>query len=191
MLNLSFKAYNNKKLKSIHRKINTAGWIWNHCIALQKRYYRLYGKYINVSKLQKHIAKRRNNNPYWKALNSQTVQEICQRVDASYQRFFKKLSSRPHSFRKSIDFNSFVLKHTGWKIQGNVLTIQKERFKFSKSRHYEHIKRITVKRNKLGEVFFVLCCAMKPLNFKRVGNSAIGMDFGLKTYLTISDGTAI
>ena len=54
MYNISFKAYNNKKLKQIHRNINTSAWVWNHIISLQKRYYKLYGKFINVNKTFKY-----------------------------------------------------------------------------------------------------------------------------------------
>lgn len=191
MYNISFKAYKNKRLKYIHQKINTSAWIWNHIIALQKRYYRLYGKYINVNKLQKHIAKLRNKNIRWQELNSQTVQEICQRVDDSYKRFFKKLAKRPPKFKKAKDFSSFVLKQSGWKIKDNILTIGKTNYKFSKSRDYGNIKRIIVKRNKLGEIFFILCCDMKPIQFERVDDATIGVDFGLKIYLTLSNGKEI
>lgn len=191
MLNIEFKAYNNKKLKHIHGMINTSAWIWNHCIALNKRYYSLYGKSLNVNRLQKHIAKLRNKNLKWKELNSQSVQEICQRVDTACQRFFKKLAKRPPKFKKAKHFNSFVLKQSGWKIEGNVLTINKRRHKFSKSREYENIKRIVVKRNKLGEIFFILCCDLKPIKYERVGDATIGIDFGLKTYLTLSNGQEI
>jgi len=191
MYNISFKAYNNKDLNKIHQMINTSAWIYNHCTALQKRYYRLYGKYINVNKLQKHIAKLRNKNLRWKELNSQTVQELCQRNDEAYKRFFKKLAKRPPKFKKAKDFNSFVLKQAGWKIKDNVLTIGKTKYKFSKSREYENIKRITVKRNKLGEIFFILCCDMKFKPYKSVGDSTIGMDFGLKSFLTLSNGKEI
>ncbi len=48
-----------------------------------------------------------------------------------------------------------------------------------------------VKRNKLGEIFFVLCCDLKPIKYERVGDTTIGIDFGLKTYLTISNGQEI
>lgn len=191
MQNISFKAYNNKKLKQIHQKINTSAWIWNHCVALQKRYYKLYGKFINLYTLQKHIAKLRNKNLKWKELNSQSVQEICERVDTAYKRFFKKLAKRPPKFKKSKDFNSFVLKQSGWKVSNNILTVGKTNFKFSKSKDYENIKRIIVKRNTLGEVFFIFCCDMKPKQYERVGDATIGMDFGLKVYLTLSDGKEI
>lgn len=107
MYNITYKAYNNKNLKKIHQKINISAWIWNHCISLQKRYYSLYKSYINSNKLQKHIAILRNKNNKWKELNSQTVQEICQRVDNAYKRFFKKSAKRPPKFKKAKDFNSF------------------------------------------------------------------------------------
>lgn len=191
MLNISYKAYNHQGLKHLYKSIDTAGWIWNHCIALQKRYYSLYGGYINVNRLQKHIARLRKNNPYWINLNSQSVQEICQRVDTAYQRFFKKIADRPPKFKKSKFFTSFVLKQSGWQIEDSSLTIQGKKYKFSKSRYYEKVKRITVKRNKLGEIFFILCCDMEPIKYKREGNSSIGMDFGLKMFLTCSDGTEI
>lgn len=168
--------------------INTSCWVWNHCIALQKRYYKLYKKYISVNRLQKHIAKLRNRNAAWKVLNSQTVQELCQRVDISYQRFFKRLSKRPPKFKKAKNFKSFVLKQSGWSISGNAITINKITYKFSKSRFYGNIKRVVVKRDSIGDVYIFLMCDMKSVKYKREGDSSVGLDFGLKTYLTYSDG---
>lgn len=191
MLNLKYKAYNNRKLKRIHRNINTAGCIWNHIIALQKRYYKLYGKHIGSNRMQKHIAKLRKNNVFWLQLNSQTVQEICQRVEIAYLRFFKKLAKHPPGFKKIKKFNSFILKQSGWKIKDNILIINNIKYKFIKSRNYKNIKRISVKRNKLGEIFFVLTCDIQPNKYERLGNSSIGIDFGLKTYITCSDGKEI
>jgi transposase len=42
--------------KFLRRQINVAGLIWNHARALQKRYYRLTGKYIGLSLMKVHIA---------------------------------------------------------------------------------------------------------------------------------------
>ena len=50
-----FKLYRSKKNKKLHRLIDIAGQIYNHLIALHKRYYRLYGKHLSVNKLMKHI----------------------------------------------------------------------------------------------------------------------------------------
>ena len=54
------------------QQIDIAGIIWNHITALQRRYYRMYGGYINKYRMMKHIAKLRNGKrSEWKLLGSQ------------------------------------------------------------------------------------------------------------------------
>ena len=48
-----YKLYETKKDKHIHNVINISGIIYNHCIDLHKRYYKLYGKHLNKFQLQK------------------------------------------------------------------------------------------------------------------------------------------
>ncbi|MCU0480360.1 MAG: helix-turn-helix domain-containing protein, partial [Anaerolineae bacterium] len=55
-----YRLYRNNKVDgSIHHQINVAGMIWNHALALQKRYYQLTGKYIPLDVMKNHIAKLR------------------------------------------------------------------------------------------------------------------------------------
>lgn len=192
MLNLKYKLYKNNKIQRLNSLNLTACIIWNHITALQKRYYSLYGKYISTNRVQKHIAKLRKKNNYWSKLNSQSVQEICQRHDQAYQRFFKKLAKRPPKFKKVKDFKSFVYKQSGWKIIDNRLIINNiGTYRFKKTRNYENIKRISIKRDSVGDYYLILTCDMEPKKYKRVGDSTIGLDFGLKTYLTTSKGDEI
>ena len=57
MKTFCFKLYHSDHNNELMRQINAAGLIYNHCIALHKRYYNLYGKYLDKSKLQKHLVK--------------------------------------------------------------------------------------------------------------------------------------
>lgn len=168
-----------------------ACFVWDHALALQKRYYRLYGKYIPLYTMQAHQAKRIKRN----LLGAQTVQEIIERLDASYKRFFDHKATRPPKFRKAKDFSSFVFKQCGYTLNGNVLTINKikKKYKFSLSRNYEgRIKRIAIKRNSLGEYFICLSLEKESDKYGKSHNGAsVGIDFGLKTYMTLSDGTEI
>ncbi|MEM7762038.1 MAG: RNA-guided endonuclease TnpB family protein, partial [Cyanobacteria bacterium P01_A01_bin.40] len=86
-----FKLYKSKQCKRIHWQINASGSVYNHCIALHKRYYKMFGKHLNVYKLMKHIAKLRKRIQYWQQVGSQAVQDICQRIDKAYRLFFKQL----------------------------------------------------------------------------------------------------
>ncbi len=42
-----YKPYQSNKNEKLHQQIDIAGLIYNHCIALHKRYYKLTGKHLN------------------------------------------------------------------------------------------------------------------------------------------------
>lgn len=150
-----FKLYQHKRNKHLHRTINAAGNIYNHCIALHKRYYQMFGKHLNKNRLQKQIAKLRRKNEYWQLVGSQAVQEITERIERAYQLFFKHHSKgvRPPNFRKRIKYKSFTLKQAGYKLlENNQIKIGKRVYRLWKSRDIEgKIKTVTVKRNPLGD----------------------------------------
>ena len=75
MKTFEFKLYRHKRCKKLHQTVAASASIYNHCIALHKRYYRMYGKHLNSNKLKGHIAKKRRTNPFWQLVGSQAVQE--------------------------------------------------------------------------------------------------------------------
>lgn len=192
MISYKYKLYNSKRNKHLSAMLREASFVWNHALALQKRYYSLYGKYVTKNAMQKHYAKRIKRT----LLHSQTTQEILERLDTAYQRFFKKLAKRPPKFRKAKDFTSFVFKSSGgFTLNGNVVTINriKKRFKFSCSRPYEgRVKRVAFKRSSLGEYYLIITTDTEPKTYGKSHNGAsVGIDFGLKTYMVMSDGTTV
>ncbi len=184
--------------------INASGVIYNHCIALHKRYYRMWGKHLNCAKLQAHIAKLRKRNPFWQSVGSQAVQDICQRIEKAYQLFFKhnKKGVRPPGFKKVKKYKSFTLKQAGYKfLGGNTVKIGNKIYQFWKSREIEGtVKTLTIKRTPLGELFMVVVVDVRVSVSEREDSQPetkfttgkiAGFDFGLKTFLTCSDGTLI
>lgn len=195
MKTYKFKLYQHKRNKHLHCAINAASDVYNHCIALHKRYYRMFGKQLNKNKLQKHIAKQRRKNKYWLLLGSQSVQDVTDRIERAYQLFFQhyKKGVRPPSFRKRIKYKSFTLKQSGYKfLAENKLKIGKKIYKFWKSREIQgKVKTVTIKRNSLGELFiFIVTDYVDKMSTIMSGNSA-GFDLGLRTFLTCSDNTEI
>lgn len=137
-----YRLYDSKQNKHLEHAINVAGMIRNHIISLQRRYYKLTSKYIPLAQMQAHIGKLRMGRvsankklgrkgksygkkyTYWQAISAQATQEICERVDKSYQRFFKnqqlpsnqrKKVSSPQ-FKKVKKYTSFTLKTDSWKL---------------------------------------------------------------------------
>ena len=192
MISYKYNIYRSKKTKHLNKMLGECCFVWNHALSLQKRYYRMSGKYISIGRMQKHFAKRIKRN----LLHSQTVQEILERLDESYSRFFKKRSKRPPKFKRFDRFNSFVFKQGGFMLNGNIFTINKgkKRFKFSYSRHYEgNIKQIRIIRETCHRFSLIIVTDHNPVNSyrKTYDGASVGLDFGLKTYLTKSDGSEI
>ena len=145
--------------------INSGCFIWNHVVSLNRRYYRRYKKSIPKNRMFQQISKLRKRNPYWQQLNSQTCQEVVERFYLSIERFFKKKQKRLPKVKKLKKFQSFVLKQSGYRVENNTITINKiGKFKFHKSREYGIIKRVSIKRNRCGDYFIIICNEIQNSN---------------------------
>ncbi len=198
-----YRLYRNNKVDgSIHQQINVAGMIWNHALALQKRYYQLTGKYISLHVMQKHIAKLRmcwSQYAYWKVLGSQAVQEILERLDEAYARFFKKQGGLPR-FKKVKKFKSFVLKQAGWDVldeqkgkKYRKIRIGKKIYKFIYHRPLNgEIKTVAIKRDTAGRLWVCFSVIEKMAIPEQISMGKIGsFDFGLADFLTTDNGATI
>jgi putative transposase len=156
----------------------------------------MWGKHLNCAKLQKHIAKLRKRNPFWQMVASQAVQDICQRIEKAYQMCFKhhKKGVRPPGFKKVKKYKSFTLKQAGYKfLGGNRVKIGNWVYQYWNSREIEGtVKTLTIKRTPLGELFMVVVVdsVSEPI-IKFETSKIAGFDFGLKTFLTCSEGFKI
>jgi len=193
----AFKLYRNKKNRTLHRQIGIAAQIWNHCIALHRRYYRMFGKSLGAYRLKKHLTrlKKQPRFRHWNELGSQAIQDVVERIDRGYTLFFRNqkagIKSAPPGFRGRHKYCSFTLKQAGWALLGgNQIRIGREIFRFSKSREIEgEIKTVTIKRDTLGDLYLFFSCEIEDQpNVRVMSGESAGMDFGLKIFLKISDG---
>lgn len=195
-----FKLYKSKRNRKLHKQIDMAGLIYNHCIALHKRYYKLFGKSLNMYQLKKHLTKLKKISKfaYMKELGSQAVQDIAQRIDRAYRLFFRNLKHKvrtaPPSFKKVSKYKSFTLSQAGYKYTGedNSIIIRKQKYRFFRSREIRgKIKQLTVKRDTLGDIYIYFICENEDNEVLARTGKSVGFDFGLKTFLTASDGKDI
>ena len=196
-----FKLYQNDDTKKLDKVLLISGNVWNHAIALQKRHYKIFGKKVGKFTLQKHLTKlkKMEKHAHWRAIPSQAFQQIVERVENSYTLFFSnvknKIKASPPKFRKSSKYKSFTLKQAGYKITGNSIVLTgrgwKHKTKFFKSREIpSNIKTITIKKDTRGNYFMFITAEVEKPNRATTGKIA-GIDFGLKTFLTLSDGRKI
>lgn len=193
------KLYSNKKNRFLREQITLSGKIYNHCIALHKRYYRLYGKMLPANKLKIHIAKLKRLPKYsaWKLVGSQAIQDVVERIDRTYQLFFsnkkRRVTCSLPKFKKSRHYKSFTLKQAGYRLlPGNKIRIQGKDYSYFKSQEIAGtVKTVTVKRDPLGDIYVFLVCETEENEVIPRTGKTVGYDFGLKTFLTATDGQNI
>lgn len=121
MKTFSFKLYKSERNEKLHKQINSFGLVYNHCIALHRKYYKIFGKYLKRNFLQKHLFKLKKlpKFNFLCGLNSQAIQDVTDRIDRAFQLFFRnvkrKIRCSPPNFKKIKNYKSFTLKQSGWK----------------------------------------------------------------------------
>ncbi|MCI0709790.1 MAG: transposase, partial [Chloroflexi bacterium] len=196
-----------KKDTKLRHKIFVASTIWNHFIALQRRYYKLTGQYITLTQMNNHVLKLRKMKRFalWQDLHSQACQNVCRRIDEAYQRFFNGLAKGRPGFKKARKYKSFTFPQSGYQMEdynrnqpkGNdqwtrergIVRIDETTYKFVQHRPIQgKIKTLTIKRDAVGQLWLVFS-AIEDIQIDEAstGNSG-GFDFGLKTFLTDDEG---
>ena len=106
MKTFCFKLYKSEHNVKLHKQINAAGLTFNHCLALHRRYYKLFGKYLNQNKLKKHLTKLKKipKFSYLLKFGSQAVQDVAERINRAFELFFgnvkRKVRCSPPKFKK-------------------------------------------------------------------------------------------
>ena len=198
--NYTYRLYSSKHHKALSSLITTANHTWNHIVALCHRYYRRYGKSVSEGQLKRHMAKMAKRDRYMSKLHSQSLQAICERYEDALKQAFKiKGRGLPHA-RRMFGKGSVLFKGNGGYVLeavGNkgVLRINKLgknwKFRFKLTRQWGEVRNITVKRDEDGYYYLTVCCNVPDERLEREGYASIGIDFGMKTFLTLSDGTAV
>lgn len=190
-----FKLYAAKRNKKLHRQINAAGLAYNHCIALHKRYWKLYHKSLNMYALQKHLTKIKKIERfhYLREFGSQALQDITQRIDKAYKLFWgnlkRKRKTAPPGFKKVRKYKSFTLKQTGWKLdeENGVVYISKQKYRYFKSRRIDgKVKTLTVKRDSCGDIYIYFVCELPDTEVEPRSGKSVGFDFCFKGKMLVA-----
>jgi putative transposase len=187
-----YKLYGSQKNHHLDDSLRIACNIYNHCISLHKRYYKIFKKKISLYTLQKHITKLKSLKiyEYWNKINSQTIQDVTERIERSYQAFFKNTKkARPPKFKCFRKYKSITFKQTGFKLlDNNKIKIGGKTYRYFKSRSFEgKIKTMIVKRDNLGD-YYIYFTIEQESNQETIKTGKIaGCDFGLKTFLTTNE----
>ena len=203
MRNTKHKLFKDKTLRHLHDELNISGVVRNHFLALSMRYYRRYGKELSYSKMSAHLTnlKKLEKYQHWNIPYSWALQNVLKRLSQSFREM--KTLGRGHPQFKSCK------KHKGMTFDGRQAPLEKvldkqkhERnhptykirlngrwYRFALHRPIEgKITQVHVTRDALGDVYITLTEDYSEVKYEPKTGKAEGFDFGIKDFLTGSDG---
>ena len=191
-------------MRHLHDDLNIIGVVRNHFLAISMRYYRRYGKGLSYRKMSSHLTKLKKLEKYqhWNIPYSWALQNVLKRLAQSF-REMKTLGNRGHPQFKSCK------KHKGMTFRGEqvkfeyLLPKQKHErnhptyqirlngrwYRFALHRPIEgEIKQVQVTRDALGDMYITITEDYSEVKYEPKTGNAEGFDFGIKDFLTGSDG---
>lgn len=197
MKTYKLKLYHSKKNRKLEHQLWVASRVYNHSIALHRRYWKLFHKSLNKYQLQKHLAKLKKSpkDSYWQEIPSHAIQDIVDRIDKGYKLFWgnlkRKKKTAPPKFKSWRKYHSFSYNMVGQGIvKENTIKVAGNKYKFSKSREIEgRIKLLTVKRDACGDFYVYLVCETPEIQIETRLGESIGFDFGFKGKMLVAENT--
>ena len=203
MRNTTHKLFKDKTLRYLHDDCNICGVVKNHFLSLCMRYYRRYGKGLSYAKMSKHLTKLKKLEQYqhWNIPYSWALQNVLKRLAQSFREM--KTLGRGHPQFKSCK------KHKGMTFRGEQVKIEKLLDKQKQKRNHPtyrmrlngrwyrfalhrpiqgEIIEVQVTRDALGDVYITFTEDYSEVKYEPKTGKAEGFDFGIKDFLTGSDG---
>ena len=164
----------------LNRMAGAVNFVWNFCNDVAMQAVKREGKWFSGYDLHKLTADCGSEL----GIHSHTVQKICTEF-ATRRKQFKKFKMRWRSKKRSLGWIPF--KANGIKVEADRITYCKKVFRFWKSREIQgEIKEGSFVQDAQGHWFVCLQCEIPDA--PGAGSETLGIDLGLKTNATCSDG---
>lgn len=191
---IKFRIYPNKEQKNLINKIfGCCRLVYNKGLDARKRGYE-EGNKINYSRTCKMLTdlKRQPDFEFLNEADSIALQQALRDLDRGYINFFKKRAGYPkfktkHGIQKYRTLN----QNNNIRIVGKYIKLPKLGFvKVKQSMEVGIINNVTVKKTPTGKYFVTLNVDFEPEK-RDIKNSRIGIDVGIITFCSFSNGQKI
>lgn len=181
------KPNNNQKVL-LAKHFGSTRYIYNHFLAHRKEKYLQSKKSSTYFQDCKELTELKKTLPWIKEINSQSLQYALKRLDSAYNNFFAGRGQFP-KFKNKYDKQSFRIPQNA-RIEDK-LYIPKflEGIRLIKHRELQGtIKFATISKNKSGQYFVSITVEKDVVKLGKT-DKEVGIDLGIKTLATCSDGT--
>jgi putative transposase len=181
--------------------LDSCRWLYNQLLEQRKTLWETSKKGISLYVQQAGIPKLTIANPSLDDVYSQTKQNVAVRIDLAFKAFFRRCKSGEKPgyprFRGKGWYNSFTYPqaNNSFKLTENDTRIYLSKIGHVKIAYHRKtegiLKTCVVKRSLVGKWYVCISCDDVPRSQVSPSSLRVGIDVGLKTFATFSDGTII
>ncbi|MFH1648664.1 MAG: transposase [Patescibacteria group bacterium] len=185
-----------KQTRALQASLNACRWVYNKTLETKKKAWEDLKISISFYDTNNLLPTWKKENNALKNVYSQCLQDTQGRLDLAFKAFFCRIKAgeKPGYPRfKSFDrYDSFTYPQSGFKLVENKLKLSKiGSIKIKIHRELiKEIKRLTIRKDSMGKWFACFACEVQSNLLPKV-ESTIGIDVGLTSFATFSDGTKI
>ena len=197
---------NNEQTSVINRLLGSYRFIYNQCLAYKKLNYETYKKNTSLYDLGHYFhGDLRNNYDWLKEHNTKVLKQSIVNLEVTYKNFFKQHKGFPKFKSKNdeqkVRFPQDAVASKTFNEETSRLNLTKTikglKFECSgRDKQYlynnkQGIKSITIAKTKSGKYFASILIDGDLLRTTKESNKVVGIDLGIKTLLTFSNGETI
>jgi len=188
---------NNYQCTRLEKSLNACRWLYNHFLEQRKTSWESEKKGLSRYEQTKTIPDLKKEHEFLNEAFSQCLQNVSERIDLAFRAFFRRCKSGETPgyprFRGKFRYDSFIYPQSGFKLLKNVVQLSKiGGVKIKLHRPIEgQIKTCTVRRSSTGKWYVTFSCVIDHVPGIKPIEPAIGIDMGLESFITFSDGQKI
>ena len=171
--------------------------LYNAALQERRDAYTIAHKAIHYKDQQNQLPEIKALRPELNTVHSQVLQDVLRRLDKAFDAFFRRVREQKGKagyprFRSRFRYNSFTYPQSGFSIENSKLRLSKiGKVKIKLHREIEGtIKGLTIVGSATGK-WYACFQVEQVINPEPHQGETVGIDVGIKTFATLSDGTEI
>ena len=197
MLTYKYRLYPTKnQTNRLNNTLDTCKVLYNSYLLDRKNTYIRTKKGLTYNEQSSILSEDKQRIDFLNNIHSQVLQDVLKRVDKAFKNFFRRVKENRDKVGyprfKNHSYNSITYPQSGFEIINNNLKLSKiGHIKIKYHRQLEgKMKTCTIRKSATGKWYASFSCKTLP-NPLPISDKTIGIDVGLTSFATFSDGSKI
>jgi putative transposase len=187
-----------KQVHTLEDTLHECRWLYNHLLDQRKTSYEQEGKSWSLYEQQDTFSLLKVERPSLKGVHSQVLQNVAVRIDLAFKAFFRRVREHAEEpgfprFKGYGRYDSFTFPQSGFSLTHDKRVCLSKIGSIKMVYHRPlrgTVKTCTVQRSSTGKWYVCFSVECEPERLPDTPEQ-VGIDVGVKTFASLSDGTEI